>query len=235
MTHTKTLVKWRLEALRGSENIKDIDHGYYRRLFEPFLEVTRPSFENRGYEMPDLPAFVAHTQGFEAQAVYDDYYWFPFSDYVEKIVIPHKIAVWKSGMKLMKFLTDREQLAFVERLFVHDASKFGWGEWRAYYDRFLGLLKDKPVSEAFKAALVHHYNANDHHPEHWLLHKDGVAEPLEMPKMAALEMIADWMGASESYGTKMEVWLDQKFAGIPLHPITRSVAKELLTDLGYAF
>jgi len=223
--------------MRGAENFQSPDsdnHRLYRKLFAPFEDVARRHFEDRGYAMPDFPTYLAHTQGFEPQGVYNDVYWFPLSDYAEKMVIPHKIAVWKAGMKLMQYLGDHEQLAMLERLFVHDASKFNWDEWRDYYDRFIGSLKGQPASDDFKRALIHHYNSNDHHPEHWLLHNsDGSVDAIEMPKLAALEMIADWMGASESYGTPMQDWLDKRFASIPLHTSTRALVGEFLKELGY--
>jgi len=229
---TKTLKHFLLDELRGVNNIQRIQ-GLHRGLFKPFEDLVEKSWNSRGYEVPDLPAFIAHVYGFHPQLTYDDCYWFPFADYISQVVIPHKIEVWKAGMRLIQLFSDQDQLDWIERLFVHDASKFSHREWIAY-DAQKKAGFDKPKSTQFLEALNHHYNHNDHHPEHWILNLRG-QEPqaLKMPIMAVHEMVCDWIGSSKSYGDDMQEWLDKNFNTFNLHPETKQDAIRTLRYLGY--
>jgi hypothetical protein len=80
----------------------------------------------------------------------------------------------------------------------HDASKLLEPE-KSGYDTLTIKLKDVVYgSDDYKAALVeakptieHHYQVNDHHPEHW---SNGIND---MSLLSIVEMLCDWKGASE--------------------------------------
>ncbi len=81
---------------------------------------------------------------------------------------------------------------------VHDASKFQSPEKEGYeqlHERLtpiaFGTPEYKKAMEDYRWLLDHHFEANDHHPEH---HIDGVSG---MTLMSITEMLADWKAASE--------------------------------------
>lgn len=87
------------------------------------------------------------------------------------------------------------------RRLAHDKSKLEEPE-KSAFDRLLALkLSDIPYgSDEYRAALRaeqpairHHYEVNDHHPEHY---PDGIGVT-GMSLMALLEMLADWKAAGE--------------------------------------
>ncbi len=88
--------------------------------------------------------------------------------------------------------------ALYERSLAHDASKLVEPE-KAGFDALTPKLSSLTYgSDEYKAALeegkptiVHHYAANDHHPEHY---PAGIAG---MSLLSILEMLADWRAASE--------------------------------------
>ncbi len=84
------------------------------------------------------------------------------------------------------------------RAAIHDNSKFGPEEFEAYDEAFPELQKYaygspelKAVYQKIKPALKHHFEANDHHPEHF---EQGVNE---MSLVQVIEMVCDWLAASE--------------------------------------
>ena len=89
----------------------------------------------------------------------------------------------------------------LNRSIVHDASKLQEPE-KSGYDQITTRLKDIAYgSEEYRASLKeskptiqHHYEHNDHHPEHY--GADGIAG---MSLMALLEMVCDWKAASERH------------------------------------
>lgn len=81
---------------------------------------------------------------------------------------------------------------------VHDNSKFADPEYALYEWAFPDLQRYAYGSTEFSAALAtiqpaidHHYQVNDHHPEHF---PGGVPD---MHDIQALEMCCDWLAASE--------------------------------------
>jgi hypothetical protein len=80
----------------------------------------------------------------------------------------------------------------------HDASKLRSPELEVF-DEFTPALRTTEYgSEEYKAnvkamgpAIQHHYEANDHHPEHF---ENGIRG---MSLMSLLEMLVDWKAASE--------------------------------------
>lgn len=85
-----------------------------------------------------------------------------------------------------------------DRAFFHDESKFS-DEEKPYFDMATPLLADVEYGsedyygylELLKPALDHHYAANRHHPQHF---ESGIQG---MNLIDVLEMLADWIAASE--------------------------------------
>jgi hypothetical protein len=111
-------------------------------------------------------------------------------DSVIKDTMPHKINVLKVMGVAIEELTERAK--------KHDNSKMVSPEVEMY-DKYIPMLheteygtdeyyaiKDKMREEG----LNHHYEVNDHHPEHF---KNGIAD---MNLIQMLEMICDWTAAS---------------------------------------
>jgi hypothetical protein len=134
----------------------------------------------------------------------------------------------------------------VEQLAIHDASKYTVAEFPAYARYFQG--GDSPVNaesipDEFAGAWLHHIHHNPHHPEYWMF-PDGFtpkgssveAGVVRMPDHYALEMIADWMGASRAYTGEWEMsgWLVKNLPRIRVHSETAKFLRYHLTLLGYA-
>jgi Family of unknown function (DUF5662) len=84
------------------------------------------------------------------------------------------------------------------RLFVHDKSKLIEPELSAFDIATPKLARIEYGSEEYKQslrdlgpALQHHFEQNDHHPEHF---ENGIRG---MSLMALIEMLCDWRAASE--------------------------------------
>lgn len=144
----------------------------------------------------------------------------------------HRQNVIRAGRKLG---VDELQLQ------QHDLSKFSEIECVPYAEKFFG---DGTNDQAeWSMAWLHHIHNNPHHWQHWMFpdgwtpRKSGVEDGLvEMPEKYALEMIADWMGASMSYtgGWDMTAWLERNLPKIKLHSETARFVGQVLVDQGYA-
>ena len=116
----------------------------------------------------------------------------------------------------------------------HDWSKWEPEEYIAYDNYFYG----KKNEEAFNVAWLHHIHCNSHHWQHWVLvTDDGEGDekivPLEMPKVHAFEMIADWWSFSWRSGNLYEVfaWYAGHRDKIMLHPNTRAYVESTLEEI----
>lgn len=158
-----------------------------------------------------------------------------------KSIIEHRDAVMRAGLKIG---------APVNVLERHDLTKFQEIEFVGYALYFHG---DGVASTAYRAkmftrGLLHHIHNNEHHWQHWLMpyspmwqqdiEKHVIESTLEMPTEFVLEMIADWIGASYTYSPSRDgdigAWLKKNAQNIVLHPKTRALLRERLTDLGYS-
>lgn len=146
----------------------------------------------------------------------DDFYYFSMVEWFNKIVIPHKIAVYEAGIELSKqgwfkdLFAEQDKEDFLRNIWLHDMSKFSAAEAFGYamYNRTTGHGK-----EAFEQSWHHHKMNNPHHPEYWLNpNRSGELEMLPMPNIYVVEMIADWMGAGKTYGDTMENWLPKNIS-----------------------
>lgn len=152
-------------------------------------------------------------------------------------LIKHITFVREAGEKLG---VDKRQLA------NHDNSKWSTEEFLPYAINFQGdkspVLKGD-VKEDFARAWLHHIHCNPHHWQHWIF-PDGYS-PKEtkiengvmiMPSAYALEMIADWMGASMAYTGfwDMTDWLYKNMPNVRLHSFTAQYVRGVLNMMGYA-
>lgn len=127
------------------------------------------------------------------------------------------------------------------QLEVHDQSKFSDVEFDGYAKHFCGAPPGAP--DDFAKAWLHHIHHNPHHWQYWMF-ADGFSPAgssvengiLEMPRYYALEMIADWMGASRAYTNSWDMtdWLHENMPRIKLHLVTARYMRETLDFLGYA-
>jgi len=127
-----------------------------------------------------------------------------------------------------------------EQMQAHDASKYSEEEFRHYARRFYG---DDADPDGFAHAWLHHVHNNPHHWQYWIFPDfympdgDTTVEygVMRMPDNYALEMLADWQGASMVYdGTDdMTDWLSHNIHRITLHTETAKFVTAKLTDLGY--
>ena len=84
------------------------------------------------------------------------------------------------------------RLEIAEIINMHDLSKEGIEEYKAYERYFYSDNKTDKIKEDFDYAWLHHIHANPHHWQHWILkHDDEPEEVLEMPIKYAIEMICD--------------------------------------------
>ena len=108
----------------------------------------------------------------------------------------------------------------------HDNSKFSDEEFEPYRRYFYSIneIEKKSAEEDFNNAWKHHYEVNDHHPEHWI--KDNVVT--EMTMSAIIEMICDWEAMAYKFGGSAKEWYEKNKNNIPLHVNTRSKLEYLL-------
>ena len=99
----------------------------------------------------------------------------------------------------VSFFMDKAIENLVKRSIAHDASKLVEPELSAFDIATPKLAGLEYGSDEYRAsvrelgpALQHHYEANDHHPEHF--ERNGVRG---MSLMAIIEMLCDWRAASE--------------------------------------
>ncbi len=171
--------------------------------------------------------------------------WNIVESYFISKVIPHKIEVRKAGLELLNhdwfvkllslsdFSTSENPVeSFKYNLFIHDLSKFSLNE--AYGYAVHDFKNPAPTLSVYKSAWHHHKLNNPHHPEYWFdVEKNGKATPLPMPSIYIGEMIADWQGASRSYGQNIDEWLSKNLPQFLFHPYTANILHDYLSMLGF--
>jgi hypothetical protein len=119
------------------------------------------------------------------------------------------------------------------RLVRHDASKLSRAELMPYARHF---VERTPRGAEFEAAWRHHYQHNDHHPEHFL---DGDGVMGLMPDEAVVEMVVDWMAAGRAYHGAWPCcggewrWLEDSWDRLAMHPANKALAGAIVCALGY--
>ena len=165
----------------------------------------------------------------------DDMYYWGVLKYFQEKVIPHKIAVYKAGLELSRqswfsnYLKSQEEEDFLYNLWLHDISKFSANEAFGYA---MYNFKTGSGKEAFEKSWHHHKMNNPHHPEYWLNpNRSGNLEPIPMPPMYIMEMIADWIGAGKTYGSSLEEWLPTNLPKFKFGA-AKSMVQNILEDIG---
>lgn len=125
-----------------------------------------------------------------------------------------------------------------DQLAIHDDSKWTTDEFPGYAMHFQG----GGVPDLFSGAWLHHIHWNPHHWQYWLF-PDGYTPKnsqvengaVEMPPNYALEMVADWMGASMAYTGSWDMtdWLVENIPKIRVHSETARCLIGILNELGY--
>lgn len=161
---------------------------------------------------------------------YDEY----LHEHIENV---NKAARWiRKNIGDVVGLDEGHMIDFMMHAHYHDDSKFSITEYGPYDAYFYGE-KDE---DAFNRAWLHHIHENPHHWQHWLLMNDdgkyrdpAKVVPLEMPKVYALEMVADWWSFSWRSGNLTEVfdWYEEHKDNIILHPNTRSYVEYVLAEI----
>lgn len=141
----------------------------------------------------------------------------------------HILYVQQAGRRLG---VDEHQLE------AHDRSKYSMEEFPFYAMHFHG----PGDADGFARAWLHHMNHNPHHWQHWIF-PDGFTPKgstvengvVRMPDRYALEMIADWYGASKTYtgSWDMSEWLQKNMPRIRLHSETALYVRRILENEGY--
>jgi hypothetical protein len=192
------------------------------KLFTDACGGSLEEFTNTLYEKYTVEDFSYH----------DDMLYWGVLDYFKKTVIPHKIAVYQAGLELSRspkineHLSNQDKEDFLRNLWLHDISKFSANEAFGYamYNRKTGYGE-----KGFELAWHHHKMNNPHHPEYWLNpNRSGELEPLPMPNIYILEMIADWIGAGKTYGSSLEEWLPENINNFKFKPIAK--VAEMIRD-----
>jgi hypothetical protein len=122
------------------------------------------------------------------------------SDYVKDLV-DHKVRVAAYMQSIANDL--------FRRAMIHDNSKFSEEEYHLYEAACPELQKHAYGSPEYKEAVKqlgpaweHHCKVNDHHPE--FHREDGVSA---MTLVQLIEMLCDWLAASERSQTNFEAGL----------------------------
>lgn len=141
-----------------------------------------------------------------------------------KATYAHIEKVRKNLKLILRNLTERRDR--------HDASKMEEPELTGYAglsEALKGLTYGTPehraAFEPFKPIIQHHYQANDHHPEHFA---NGVND---MSLLQIIEMLADWKAANDRNGgdfsQSMQVSIKRFAVGEQLAGIITNTAREL--------
>lgn len=95
---------------------------------------------------------------------------------------------------------------FLRRSQIHDTSKLYNPERKAFDKATPQLMGLKYGSNEYKEALAnlgvalkHHYDHNDHHPEHYGLDPASMVKIYKMNLFSVLEMLVDWIAAGERH------------------------------------
>lgn len=202
---------------------------FINEVFKPFCESV---MAGPVWHFADL---VYNQYTIEDFAYHDDCHYFNVLSYFSNKVVPHKIAVFRAGMDLWKLdgferFIKTEYHEWKDQLWLHDISKFSANEsfGYAFYNFQSGSGK-----HGFDLAWNHHKHHNPHHPEHWLsVGRDGEVVAMEMPRRYVAEMVADWIGAGETYGQSLADWLPKNLPKFLFHDKTAASLRALLEMIG---
>lgn len=191
-------------------------------------------------EVREFMDTLHHRHITSSQAYAEEGMMMALMDFIATSIVPHKIAVFDAGMAMGHSRTKEE---WRWRLIVHDMSKLSfretYGYWMKYGKNFAEVKVFETMGDptyadtAYKGAWLHHIHHNSHHPEHWhLTTRDGEVTAIQMPEEDVFEMVADWRGASASYGGNFDEWLKTNLEQFLLHAETSKLLSKML-DLSW--
>lgn len=119
---------------------------------------------------------------------------------------------------------------------THDASKFSDSEFDAYRAKYYPTNREEyddelkeEMEDRYQDAWRHHYETNDHHPEHWV---DPITKvPKDMELRAIIELLCDWEAMSLRFNTNTLNWYENDAKDEKNALSTRS--REIIEDLLY--
>ena len=161
-----------------------------------------------------------------------------------RVIAVHKWAIVVAGREVNRTLAASVPSLRVswQRLVTHDLSKLSRAELMPYAWHFAGRARDGTPRDRhapdpdFERAWRHHYEHNDHHPEHFF---DQHQTPRRMPDEAVVEMVVDWMAASRAYEGTWPCcgghwrWVEHSWDRLKLHPANKALAGAIVCALGY--
>lgn len=148
--------------------------------------------------------------------------WFDVYDCTQEV--QEHIALVQKWMKDFTYILEG-------RAKVHDQSKLKNPAEKAMFDKWTPELKKREFgSPEYKEALEQmgeglrmHYEANEHHPEHFT---NGIAG---MTLYNLIEMVCDWMAAAERKGSPVDMdYLQERFQ---ISPQLRSIIENTFDEL----
>jgi len=111
---------------------------------------------------------------------------------------------------------------------IHDWSKFHPIEFFPYANRFFSNRSLTPIQEQqWQKALLHHYQKNKHHWNHWVVdQKEKKAIP--MPEKYIMEMVCDWRAMNPADPDDSKQWYQKKQHKMILDPESRKFLEKIL-------
>lgn len=139
-------------------------------------------------------------------------------------------------IKQVQFFMEQVIKGLIERARLHDASKLNEPEYSGYAGLSEALKGLQYGTDEYRAAFVpfraiiqHHYQANDHHPEHFDK-TDGVAQ---MNLLQLVEMFCDWKAASTRNGSSLLDSLDVSVQRFGVEPQLAKIFTNTARDLDW--
>lgn len=179
-----------------------MDYNQYTPAIEAGLSFLKQvGHEEHSYTLTLL--IISENPGLAGDAG-DGGWWFPLMDHYHKVLVPHKVAVFKRGMEIFDkaysqirnglISHENEKKMWTERMLRHDLSKFS--------EREEGYSYFKTDKTIFHRAWCAHQGRNSHHPEaYYRVDRAGnIIDVHPMLPLDVAEMVADWQGAADTYG-----------------------------------
>lgn len=136
--------------------------------------------------------------------------------------------------KRVRVLMNEVVAGLVKMSAIHDRSKLMEPELSGYAEGIPKLAGTVYGDDAYidalremKPTLEHHYEKNDHHPEHY---KNGVAD---MDLLDLIEMVCDWVAAASQYGSGIEVSLPSSIERFKIDTQLASIIGNTLQNMGW--
>lgn len=137
-------------------------------------------------------------------------------------------------IKQVQFFMEQVIKSLIERARLHDASKLNEPEYSGYAglsETLKGLQygtdEHRAAFAPFKPIIQHHYQANDHHPEHFDK-TDGIAQ---MNLLQLVEMFCDWKAASTRNSNTLLDSLDVSAQRFGVEPQLAKIFSNTVRDL----